>query len=376
VDFLKDLFRGVQEDDLAGGAAELAYRFLFAMFPFFLFFAALSGFMTGWLNISDPTDRLISELERALPSDAASLLDTQLRGVLEGGHGGLLSIGAIAALWAASSATKSVMKWMNRVYNVKEGRPFVRKQLVGLGLTLLGAAGFLVAVPVLVVGQVAGHEIAEALGLSGVWAPIVAWARIPVVLVLLMAAMAVVYWLTPNANVPFKWITPGAVMFAFLWLAATIGFAVYVGNFGNYQATYGAIGGVVILMIWLYITAFVLLLGGKVNATVQARQQQTVENQTDAAAIAQRDLDPTTASERRVHSDRDGARIEGDRRTGTGDAQAADGFDGRTEHAPAGGEPGIGRGAAVATAGALLGAVAVRSINSALREPNGHNGPD
>ncbi|MGE3961823.1 MAG: YihY/virulence factor BrkB family protein [Dehalococcoidia bacterium] len=300
MDFIKDLYREFQEDDLMGGAAELAYRFLFALFPFFIFLAALSGYVTSWLDVQNPTDEIVSSIGDTLPADASGVLEEQLRGVLDNSRGGLLSFGAIAALWAASSATKTVMKWMNRVYNVREDRPFLKKQAVGLGLTLVGALGFILGAAVLIGGQVAGSEITEQIGLSGAWGTVVSWARIPAALLLLMAAMAVVYWVTPNAGLPFAWITPGAVLFVVTWIVATIAFAFYVANFANYQATYGALGGVIILMLWLYITALVLLLGGKINATIEARRMETTEMQTDAAAIAQRDLDPEVAHERRV----------------------------------------------------------------------------
>jgi uncharacterized BrkB/YihY/UPF0761 family membrane protein len=159
----------------------------------------------------------------------------------------------------------------------------------------LGAVGFLGAVIVLIAGQVAGDEIANALGLTGVWAPLVAWARIPVVLIVLLVAIGIVYWLTPNADLSFKWITPGALTFVLMWLVSTMAFAVYVANFANYQATYGTIGGVIILMIWLYITAFALLLGGKINAMVQAPPDETAASSTRPATAdptPRRDGDP------------------------------------------------------------------------------------
>lgn len=309
MNFGKDLFREVMEDDLLGGSAELAYRFLFALFPFFIFLAALASYVTGWIGVQNPTDQIISNIGDTLPDDASGVLETQLRDILNNSGAGLLSFGGLAALWASSSATKTIMKWMNRVYNVKEDRPFLRKQAVGVALTLLGAAGFILGAVVLIGGQVAGDQIAERVGLSGVWGTVVNLARIPAVLVLLAAAMAVIYWLAPNTGYKFRWITPGAVMFVVVWIVATIGFAFYIANFGNYQATYGALAGVIILMLWLYITAFVMLLGGKVNAVFEARRLQTTENQTDSAAIEQRDLDPEIAHRRRIRpSDGEGER--------------------------------------------------------------------
>lgn len=372
MNFGKDLFREVMEDDLLGGSAELAYRFLFAMFPFFIFLAALSAYVTDWIGVDNPTDQIVSNVGDALPDDAAGVLESQLRGILDGGGAGLLSFGALAALWASSSATKTIMKWMSRVYNVKDDRPFLRKQAVGVALTLLGAAGFLLAAVLLIGGQLAGDRVAEEVGLSGIWATVVSWGRIPAVLLVLMAAMAVIYWLAPNTGYRFRWITPGAVMFVVVWIAATVGFGFYIANFGNYQATYGALAGVIILMLWLYITAFVMLLGGKVNAVFEARRLQTTENQVDAAAIAQRDLDPEIAHQRRIRPDdpqlapgahaseaRERERSRGDRRRER--AASSTGRDGGTPSRHMERAEGAPRGA-IASLGAVFGMLALRRV--------------
>lgn len=369
MNFGKDLFREVMEDDLLGGSAELAYRFLFALFPFFIFLAALASYVTGWIGVQNPTDQIISNIGDTLPSDASGVLETQLRDILNNSGAGLLSFGALTALWASSSATKTVMKWMNRVYNVKEDRPFLRKQAVGLALTLLGAAGFIAGAVVLIGGQVAGDQVAEQIGLSGVWGTVVNWARIPAVLLLLTVAMAVIYWLAPNTGYRFRWITPGAVMFVIVWIVATIGFAYYIANFGNYQATYGALAGVIILMLWLYITAFVMLLGGKVNAVFEARRLQTTENQTDSAAIEQRDLDPEIAHRRRIRSgdgegegERDAASTDRGERGRRGErAASGTGAEGGTPSRRMERIESPSRGA-VASLGAVFGMLALRRI--------------
>lgn len=275
VAFSKALYREVQRDDVSGAAAELAYRFLFALFPFLLFLVTLSGFVADWLGVDNPSQELLEEIGTALPGDARSVLQTQLDRMFEDGNAGLLSVAILGALWAASGGMKSLVKAMNRAYGVQESRSFFHQQVLGVGLTLLGGLTFIAAAVLLVVGQIVGEAAADAIGFEGVWTLVVSLARIPVALVVLLLATAFLYWFAPNANLPFRWVTPGAVMFTLVWLVATMGFAFYVANFGSYASTYGAVGGVIILMTWLYITSFVLLVGVEINALLQARAETT-----------------------------------------------------------------------------------------------------
>lgn len=275
IGFSRDLIRNVGERDIMGSAAELAFRFLFALFPFFIFLAALSGFVARWLNINDPAHRLVTQLGDVLPADAAAVVERNLEGVFESNSAGLLSFGAIVALWAASSGTKTVLKEIDRAYHASGERPFLRKQVLGFTLTLLGGVAFLVATVVLIVGQVVGHEIASAIGFGDAGATLVTLARIPVVLVILVVTITFIYRVAPNAPVTVRQVLPGAVLFVVLWLLATLGFAIYVANFGAYEATYGALGSVIVLMTWLYLSALMLLLGAEVNAVLYDREQRS-----------------------------------------------------------------------------------------------------
>ncbi|MEX1022594.1 MAG: YihY/virulence factor BrkB family protein [Dehalococcoidia bacterium] len=320
MDALRALVREIQEDDVTGAAAELAFRFLFALFPFFIFLAALASFGAEWLGIEDPTQRIISQIGNALPSEGASVLEGQLSAVFESRNAGLLSFGAIAALWAASTGTKTMMKGMNRAYDAEEDRPFLQKQAVGLGLTLLGGLSFIAAAVVLIVGQVVGSDIAAALGLGEVWSVAVNIARIPVVILVLLDGVAFIYWATPNVDIPFRSVLPGAIAFVVTWVVFTLGFGFYVANFGAYEATYGALGGVIVLMMWLYITSLVLLAGAEVNAILRpATQDEPVRADDNVAPDSPQragriggDAQPAGA-----HATSEGARRDGAREGGT-----------------------------------------------------------
>ncbi len=289
MDLLKDLIARIQEDDVPGVSAELAFRLLFALFPFLIFLAALSSYVAGWLGIQNPTQDIITEVGDTLPADAASILETQLQGIFDNRNPGLLSVTAILAIWSASSGTKTVMKALNRAYDVEEERPFLRKQAVGLLLTVVGGLAFLVGALVLVLGQVVGENVAGAVGLGDVWATVVSWLRLPVVLLLMILATAFVYWSAPAAKLPWRWFSWGAALFVVVWLVATVGFAFYVANFANYAGTYGSLGGIIILMTWLYLTSLVLILGAEFNVALERRRSERVPEGVKSDQEAARD---------------------------------------------------------------------------------------
>jgi uncharacterized BrkB/YihY/UPF0761 family membrane protein len=139
---------------------------------------------------------------------------------------------------------------------------------LAVGLTALAGTFAIVALVLLVAGQLYGLQIADSLGLEGQTATLFAWARLPVATMLLMTAVAVLFWAAPNVDLPFKWISPGAVTFVIAWLTATTLFGLYVANFGSYDSTYGTLGGGIVLLIWLYLSSFILLLSAELNAVL------------------------------------------------------------------------------------------------------------
>ena len=256
-------------DDVSGMSAELAYRMLFAIFPFFIFLTALSSFVAAALNIENPASRIVDQLGDALPEDAGSVLETQLENVMETQPGALLSFGALAALWAASSATNAAVKVMNRAYDVPESRPIYKKYPRVIGLTLLFAFSILAAFFVVFAVQIFGREIADFAGIGEEFAFVVYVLQFPLALLFIVVGVSFFYWAGPNLDVKFRWLTPGALLFVVVWLLATFGFAFYVSNFADYNATYGALGGVIILMLWFYLTGMALLLGAEFNAVLE-----------------------------------------------------------------------------------------------------------
>lgn len=266
--FIKTLIKEISGDDLSGAAAELAYRLFLAMFPFFIFLAALGGFAADILGVTNPTEEIMRELNDRLPPDAASVLRDELDQVINSRSAGLVSFGIIASLWAASSGVGTLTKAMNRTYKVQETRQFWKRYAMSVGVTLLGGATLIAAFVVLVAGQLYGQDLANELGFGGSAAVVFTYARIPIILITLLATTAFLYWALPNAHLPFKWISPGAVLFSITWLVFTFLFGFYVSNFGSYNATYGTLGGIVALLVWLYLSGFIFLVGAEINAVL------------------------------------------------------------------------------------------------------------
>jgi membrane protein len=264
----KRLIKEIGSNDLSGAAAEMAYRFFLALFPFFLFIAALGGFISKLIGIDNPTDRIMNEIGTALPADAASVLRTQLQNVIEERNPGLLSVGIIGTIWASSSGIQTVMKALNRAHEVRETRALVKRYGLALGITVLGGVSILGAFVIFLIGQVAGLQVADWIGLEGPAKVVFAFLRWPLAAVLLLFAVAFLYWAAPNIDLPFKFLTPGAVIFVVVWMVGSLLFGLYVKNFGSYNATYGSIGGMVVLLIWLYLTSFILLIGAQLNAVL------------------------------------------------------------------------------------------------------------
>ena len=256
----KQIVKKVGEDDLSGLAAALAYRSFLALFPFFIFLAALAGFVTHLFDIQNPTDRIINTIGDTLPSDVTSVIRTQLEGVVNSRNAALLSVGLVGTLWAASSGVGSLMKAMNRVYGVRETRPAWERYALALGLTAFAGLMIVAAFLVVVIWQASGTKIADKLGLGGVAAALLPLARWPVAIVVILFASGIVYRVAPNARLSLRRMLPGTVLFTAVWLIATEMFGLYVSHFASYNSTYGTLGGVVILLV-----------GAELNAVLEQR---------------------------------------------------------------------------------------------------------
>lgn len=263
----KVLVRTVQEfskDEMSTYASALAYQMLFSLFPFLLFLIALIGF----LHLPDFFSWLREQAGMVLPPKALDSVNPVID-QLQQSKGGLLSFGIIAALWTASAGIRSLMSALNAAYDVEESRPAWKRLPLSV-LYTVGLAGMLLcAAALMVLGPQVMNWIAAHIGLESLTVTIWTLARWPIVVVLLMAAVALIYYLIPDVDQSFRFLTPGSVLAVVVWIIASVGFAYYVQNFADYNAMYGSIGAIIILLLYFYISSAVLLLGAEMNAVIE-----------------------------------------------------------------------------------------------------------
>lgn len=268
--FLQDLKGKIQEDDVANGAAALAFYLMLAIFPAMIFLLSI----LPYLPIAD-LDRLVMDLLRqALPGEAAALFSGTVEQVVTRRRGGLLSFGLLLTLWAASSGMFAVMKQLNLTYGVKEGRPFWKTRGTAVLLTILFGALIIGAFALIVLGGRIQGFLGQNLGWGQPLLILFAVFRWAVIGAAILMAFAVAYYFGPDVERKFRLITPGSVAGALVLTAVSLAFKFYVDNFGKYEATYGSLGAVIVLMLWLNVTGLVILLGSEVNALVEHAGRQ------------------------------------------------------------------------------------------------------
>lgn len=264
IEVLKQAVKDFLEDDMMTYAAALAFRVLLALFPFVIFLLTL----LGALGLSDFFNWLLDQARTALPADAFQVVDRIINEIRGQDRGGLLSFSILFALWAASAGMRSLMNALNAAYDVGESRPTWQRYLFSI-LYTVGLAVLLIAVTaMMILGPDAMQWLAGHVGLSELFAQLWTWLRWPVIVLLLLLAFAIIYKVGPNVDQPFKFVTPGSVLGVLIWIVASLGFSLYVSNFGNYGATYGSLGGLVVLLLYFLLSAAVLLFGAEVNSIV------------------------------------------------------------------------------------------------------------
>jgi membrane protein len=259
--FVQRVTDGVLQHQSMSSSAQIAYYLLFATFPCLFALASLLAF----LPVPNLMERLLAALGSIVPPAAVDLMRDSVRRLVTHQRGGFFSASFVLTLWAASNAVDAAIQGLNRVHGLSEHRPFWKTR--GIALLLAVAVGALAVLGLL--GLWFGAHV------SAWWAargglgplPVQVWiaARWPLVALLLIAAIDQLYFLGPAAELRWRWITPGAVVAVLGWIAASLGFSIYVRHFGSYNATYGSLGAVIILLTWMYLSAFFILLGAEIN---------------------------------------------------------------------------------------------------------------
>jgi membrane protein len=272
----KQVVKSVSEDYLSGHAAELAYYFFLALFPLLLFLISLLGYFAA--TGTQVRTNLMDMLARAVPPSAWQIVQKTIKDVISARSGGKVIFGLLAALWSASSGVSAVMTTLNVAYHVKETRSFIRQKLTSVGLTIGASVLVLCALVLMLYGGKLAELIANQVGLGFVF--VYAWKIVqwPLLLFAMFLSFALVYYFAPNLEEPhWTWISPGAAAGLVIWLAASFALRVYLHYFNSYSATYGSLGAVIILMLWLCLSGFAVLLGGEVNSAIAHAEAEQVE---------------------------------------------------------------------------------------------------
>lgn len=263
--------RGVWEELTAGNildvAAQLSYYFLYSLFPLLFFLVSLAAYLPE--SIAQSVDEALGRLRQLMPPQAANIVSEHVQGLLTRQRPQLLSLGLLVTLWSASRGVDAFRRALNLAYDVPESRPFLRVQLNAVLILVVSALFILLSIAAILLGGQVGFWLAEKVGFGQEFLVLWSWLRWPISALAIMLTAALLYYVLPDVKQEFVYITPGSVLSTLLWLLCTLGFTAYVERFGDYNATYGSIGGVIVLMTWLYLSGLVFLLGGKVNALIE-----------------------------------------------------------------------------------------------------------
>jgi membrane protein len=270
---LRNTVTEFQQDELTDSAAALTYYGILSLFPALIALVSIAGLVFSKATITNFLTTVIGQLGPASAVDTFKGPITQVTSS-HGAAGVMLVVGIAAALWSASGYVGGFMRASNHIYEVREGRPFYKSRPLQILVTLIELLLLaLVVIAVVVTGPIA-DAVGKALGIGSAAVSIWQIAKWPVLLVAVMAMLAILYYSSPNARVRgFKWVSAGSALAVVVWVIASIGFAFYVGNFGSYNKTYGSLGGVVVFLVWMWISNVAILLGAELNAETERTRE-------------------------------------------------------------------------------------------------------
>jgi membrane protein len=264
---LKRTFKEFQRDNLTDWAAALTYYGVLAIFPALIVLVSILGLIGD-----SATQPLIDNLGAVAPGPAKEIFTNAIKNLQgdQGAAGVLFVIGILAALWSASGYVAAFMRASNAIYDMPEGRPIWKTLPVRVGLTVVLLLLLAVSTIAVVLTGGLAEKVGNLIGLGDTAVTVWNIAKWPVLLLVVSFMFALLYWAAPNVKQPgFRWVSPGGVVAVIGWLIASGAFAFYVGNFGSYNKTYGALGGVVVFLVWLWISNIVILLGAEFNAELE-----------------------------------------------------------------------------------------------------------
>ncbi|MBE5661171.1 YihY/virulence factor BrkB family protein [Staphylococcus sp. SS21] len=278
--FLSYLIYRIGKDDASGLAAQMTYHFVLAMFPMLIFLLTLLPFF----NISQ--SQITNMLSNA-PADTSTLIKSVIGDITQNSSGSLLSIGLILAIWSASNGMTAIMNSFNVAYDVEDSRNGIILKLLSVVFTIVMGVVFVVALALPTLGSVISHFLFGPLGFDEQVKWVFNLIRIVLPIIIIFIVFIVLYSVAPNVKTKIRSVLPGAIFTSIIWLVGSFGFGWYISNFANYSKTYGSIAGIIILLVWLYITSFIIIVGAEINAIIH--QRNVIKGKTPEEAALEHD---------------------------------------------------------------------------------------
>jgi membrane protein len=262
----KRVYHEIDEDEVLTRSAALAYYFVSALFPMIFFLMAVLGLFA---QSHDLRSSLLNYVARFMPGDAYGLVQKTLKEITNHSSGLKLIFGLALALWSGAGGVNSIMDALNRCYHVKDSRAWWKQRLVSIALTATISALIIVALTIVLYGGDIANFVGAHVGLSTV--SVVAWriAQWPIALFFVVLSFALLYYWGPDTEQKWQWITPGSLIGVLTWIGASLLFRVYLHFFNSYSKSYGSLGAVIVLLLWLYISGVAILLGGEINSEIE-----------------------------------------------------------------------------------------------------------
>ncbi|CAH0129796.1 YihY/virulence factor BrkB family protein [Peribacillus simplex] len=276
IKFSKKLIKEIKEDRVTGLAAEQAYYYLLALFPLLILLLSI----LPYLNIDIQT--ALDTIKTFMPAETMEVVEKNIINILSERNGGLLTFGFLGTIWSASNGMNAFIHSMNIAYDVEETRNFIKARIISIVLTLGLVVAFIVMLGLPVFGKVIIDLLQQVIPIPEEMQILFSLLRWAIAVVVISLVLAFLYRFAPNKSFPIKHVIPGAVTATVLWLGISLGFSFYISNFANYSSTYGSLGGVIILMLWLYLSGLIFVIGGEINAilhrqnSIPKKQSRTI----------------------------------------------------------------------------------------------------
>lgn len=268
VDFIIYFIVKVKNDDIFALGSQLAYYLILSFFPFLIFLMTLVGFSN--LNSGE----ILDGLRTILPMNVFTLIDKTVIEVVDTQNSGLLGASIVLTIWSASSGFRAVTKGLNKAYDIKENRSFIKRVLVAMVFTFALAMTIVLTLALLVFGDLIGKYLVSVLPFEEVIGWLWNVSRYFLIVFIMVWIFAGIYRYTPAKKIRWREVVPGAIISTLGWIAVSVGFSYYINNIANYSRLYGGLGAVFVLMTWIYITSIILILGAEINSVISMIKRQ------------------------------------------------------------------------------------------------------